>query len=82
MISSQLGCEVPEVDEVLRPSDRDFYDTGLKLSSVVRTTRLAIVTATSLHGSIGNLSEDRLVRIRSRIADWILGARAQMPVKQ
>ena len=82
MISSQLRCETPEVDEVLRFTDHDFRDTGLKLSSIVRTTRLAVVAAASLHGAIGDLSKDRLLRIRSRIADWILGARAKKTAKQ
>jgi mRNA interferase MazF len=80
MISSQLGCEVPGVDEVLRHTDHDFRATGLKLNSVIRTTRLAVVAAAGLQGAIGDLSDDRLTRIRARLADWIRGAQAETPL--
>jgi mRNA interferase MazF len=48
MISSQLRCELPDIDEVLRDTDSDFRATGLKVSSVVRITRLAVVAAGGL----------------------------------
>ena len=82
MISSRLRCEVPGVDEILQHTDHDFRATGLKLNSVVRTTRLAVVAAAGFHGAIGNLSEDRLTRIRSRLADWILGAKEKTPANR
>lgn len=74
MISSQLRHEVTGVDEVVREVDPDFADTGLKATSVIRVTRIAVVSADILHGTIGELNEERLTRIRTRIANWILGA--------
>jgi mRNA interferase MazF len=74
MISSQLRHEVAGVDEVVREADPDFADTGLKSASVIRVTRVAVISADILHGAIGMRTRDRLVRIRSRVASWILGA--------
>ena len=73
MISSQLRHEIPGVDEVLDASGADFVDSGLKLASVIRVTRLAVVSADVLQGAIGSLSEQRLARIRERLAAWVLG---------
>jgi mRNA interferase MazF len=71
MISTRLHQEVPELDEVVRESDPDFPLTGLKTTSLIRGTRLAVVSADLLHGSIGNLASDRLERLRSRLGRWI-----------
>src|SRR3972149_10760717 len=62
MISSQLWHEVTGVDEVVREADPDFADTGLKATSVIRVTRIAVVSADILHGTIGELHEERLTR--------------------
>ena len=75
MISSQLRHEVPDLDEVLRDTDIDFAATGLKQSSLVRTMRLAVIGSAVLHGTIGELSRDRLARVRSQLAEWIIEPR-------
>lgn len=74
MISSRLHQQVPELDDVVRESDPDFLLTGLKTTSLIRVTRLAVVSADLLHGRIGNLAVDRLARIRFRLGRWISGA--------
>ena len=71
MISSQIRHELPGIDEVVRTTDTDFAQTGLKLTSVVRTTRLAVVAADLLQGTIGTLADERVSRIRERLADWM-----------
>jgi mRNA interferase MazF len=71
MISTRLHQEVPELDEVVRESDPDFLLTGLKATSLIRVTRLAVVSGDLLHGAVGNLASDRLERIRSRLGRWI-----------
>lgn len=71
MISTSLHQEVPGLDEVIDRTDMDFAKSGLKDSSLVRVSRLAVVSANLLRGTIGNLSIDRLNRIRSRLAEWI-----------
>lgn len=75
MISSLLRHEIAGTDEVIREADSDFARTGLKLASVIRAARLAVVAADVLQGSTGTLPDERLRRIRQRIADWISGNR-------
>ncbi len=73
MISTQLHQQVPELDEVVHKTDLDFLQTGLKATSLIRVTRIAVVSADLLCGAIGNLAPDRLERIRSRLGHWISG---------
>lgn len=73
MISSQLRHELPGMDEVIREHDAEFAETGLKLPSVIRVTRLAIVASDMLRGSIGALTDPRLSRVRQSIARWLVG---------
>ena len=73
MISSQLTQAIENFDEVITSSDLDFSATGLKMDSVVRASRLAIVNSSSLLGGIGQISEDRLSRIKKALAKWIHG---------
>ena len=77
MISSQLHHELGGIDEVLRTTDADFDRTGLKLPSVIRITRLAVVADDLLQGAIGTIGEPRLTRIRQRLAQWLSSGNAQ-----
>ena len=79
MISSQLRHELAGIDEIIRPADSDFAQTGLKSASVIRATRLAVVAAESLQGAIGSLSDKRLSQIRQHIASWIAGGQPALP---
>ncbi len=76
MISTQLHHEVPGVDEVIRDTDPDFSQTGLKVTSLVRVPRIAVVSENLLHGAIGSLAGQRLARIRNCLAQWISDASA------
>lgn len=71
MVSTQLHQQVPELDEVIHETDSDFPQTGLKATSLIRVTRIAVVSADLLHGALGDLATDRLERIRSRLGRWI-----------
>ncbi len=73
MISSQLHQEIADFDEVISPDDLDFSTSGLKCASLIRVSRLAIVDVNLLLGSIGSISQERLSRIKTKIADWIIG---------
>jgi mRNA interferase MazF len=73
MISSKLRHEVPGMDEIVRAEDPDFPQTGLKQTSLIPTTRLAVVSADLPAGFIGELAEDRLGRIRRNLCRWISG---------
>ncbi len=74
MVSSQLRQTIPGVDKIINPQDSDFPQTGLKMASVVRVTRIAVVASGTLQGTIGFISNTRLEQIRRRIAGWILGS--------
>jgi len=43
MISSQTRPYLPEFDEIIQEGDSDFSQTGLKLESVIRVGRLAVL---------------------------------------
>jgi len=75
MVSSRIDQKIEGFDEVVSPDDDDFAESGLKVSSVIRITRLAICHGPALLGSIGHLEESRLSRIRARLSEW-LGGRA------
>lgn len=71
MISSQLRHSVPEFDEIVRGEDFDFAGSGLKVASVVRIGRLAVVQGELLLGAIGQIAPERLQRIKRRLAEWL-----------
>ena len=73
MVSTHLGQAIPGFDEAITEEDPDFAASGLKRASVIRIGRLAVVEADLLLGEIGEISRERLNRIRRRIADWIMG---------
>lgn len=73
MISSRLQQAEPGFDEIIAQNDIDYATSGLKVSSVLRLSRLAVVGGTILVGAIGSIEKERLARIRKRIAGWIEG---------
>ncbi len=82
LISSQLRHHIPGVDEIVYDTDPDFAETGLKLSSVIRITRLAVVSVDILQGTTGSLAPPRLALIRHRLSNWILSNSEQAEGKQ
>ncbi len=44
-----------ELDEIIGPEDKDFRDSGLKTTSVIRTSRLAVIEREVLLGKLGNI---------------------------
>ncbi len=73
MVSSQLRQEVSGFDEVIRDTDADFDRSGLKVTSVLRISRLAVMEGAVLLGAVGEISPERLRRIRARLARWMEG---------
>ena len=72
MISSQLRHAVSEFDELVREDDPDFAKSGLKVASVIRIGRLAVVQGDILLGAIGQIAPERLQRVKSRLAEWLM----------
>lgn len=73
MVSSQIHQAVPNVDVFIDISDADFASSGLKTTSVFRTTRVAVATEQIFIGKLGSISQSRVEDVRVRIASWITG---------
>ena len=71
MVSSQVRHNVPGFDEIVREDDVDFATSGLKVTSVIRVGRLAVVEADILVGAMGQISLERLRRIKRHLAEWL-----------
>ena len=71
MVSSQVQQAEANLDEILTSSDADFASSGLKILSVLRLSRLAVLDSSLLLGSIGAISEERLANVRQRLAKWV-----------
>lgn len=72
MLSTQLHQALPGFDEILDESQPDFIESGVRVRSVIRISRLAVVSADMLLGNIGTIGDERFMRIRKALADWIL----------
>ena len=71
MVSSQMQQAETGLDEILNQSDTDFASSGLKVPSVLRLSRLAVLDGALLLGNIGTISDERLENIRQRLAKWV-----------
>ena len=71
MITSQLRQYTPEFDHLVQEGDPDFEDSGLKMASVIRVGRLAVVEGELLLGAMGQISSERLRQIKAQVAEWI-----------
>ena len=67
MFSTRLHQELQSFDA----GASDFEQSGLKISSVIRVARLAVVSDEMLLGCIGAIGEERLDRIREKLTAWI-----------
>ena len=74
MISSQLSQQIAGFDEVVDHQDTDFQGSGLKVPSAIRICRIAVVNKAILSGTIGEISHERLARIKDKLANWLKGA--------
>jgi mRNA interferase MazF len=71
MISSQTHQYVEGFDEIVQEGDKDFGESGLKVTSVIRIGRLAVVSGEILLGAIGQVSKERLDRVKKHLSDWL-----------
>jgi mRNA interferase MazF len=72
MISTKMGQEVSGLDETISLNDQDSRQTGLKSESIIRVSRLAVVSEKIMLGKTGEISKERLGRIKRNLANWIL----------
>ena len=71
MISSQFDQKIPDFDEIVAPEDSDFKQSGLKLPSIIRIFRIAVINSDILLGKLGNIDKPRLLRIKQKLSCWI-----------
>lgn len=71
MISTKKHQYIDGIDEIITEESSDFTKSGLKAESVIRATRLAVVSGEILVGTIGEISQERLTRIKKNLAEWI-----------
>ena len=73
MVSSHLDQKVPDFDEIITPDDSDYKESGLKVPSLIRIGRLAVVDGDILLGKLGQVDALRLLRIKQKLSRWIQG---------
>ena len=73
MISTQVHQRIEELELIIADTDPDFPNTGLKKSSLIRVSRIAVVDESIFEGKLGSLSEEAFREIRKRLASWIEG---------
>lgn len=71
MISTKLHQIQSLYDEIILENSDEFKTSGLKSESIIRSTRLAVVHSDILVGSIGNISNQLLNKIRVNLSNWI-----------
>ncbi len=74
MISSQLHQLNTGLDWALSNQDPEFSASGLKVASVFRLSRIAVLDGSLLIGRLGEIHEKRLQDLRHRLSEWITGA--------
>ena len=75
MISTKKYQYVEGLDEIITEASPDFTNSGLKAESVIRATRIAVIFSEILVGTIGEISQERLARIKKNLAEWIKSAK-------
>lgn len=71
MMSTQEHQTVDGIDELISTLDDDFAPSRLKADTLVRLTRLAVVSESIFVGKLGEISDERLKRLKVKLADWI-----------
>ena len=71
MITSQLHHFTEGVDDLIEESDSDFKTSSLKTSSLIRVTRLMVISEDQMTGSIGSVSKERYERVLSNLVRWL-----------
>ncbi len=71
LITSQIHQAIPNVDEIIEPTDPDYKTTRLKSRSVVRLARLASVETSVIAAKLGSISTSRLANIKQRLVTWL-----------
>ena len=76
-VSTQLRHAVPDFDEIISVDEDDFYETGLKKTSVIRLGYLAVLPTGNFAGTLGHITTERHDRLLTQLAEFIEGGKTQ-----
>ena len=62
-ISTQLQQLIKDFDELIDEKNNNFYQTGLRQSSIIRLGFLAVISNNKIVGSIGRIHNNLLERL-------------------
>lgn len=71
LITSRIYQAASKLDEVLEKTDDDFSQSGLKVRSAIRLSRLASVEPTVINARLGEISAKRLAAMKKRLVEWL-----------
>ena len=71
MITSQIHQFIDGIDIIIGRDDSDFISSSLKTTSVIRVTRLTVISEDIIVGKIGEVSNDRLNNVVSNLTSWL-----------
>ena len=71
MVSSQAYQAQQDLDEIINETEIDFSASGLKVTSILRLSRLAVLSSELMVGSIGQINDSRLSKVKNRLSRWI-----------
>jgi mRNA interferase MazF len=72
MVSTQLQHCIEGLEVVIAAKEPDFSSTGLRSDSLLRTSRLAVVSESMFELELGTLSSQRLREVKERLARWFV----------
>lgn len=70
-ISSQLQHHIPNFDEILRETDDDYPQSGLKTTSLIRLGFLNTLPLSDCKGVLGQISDERLRGLQKNLSRYI-----------
>ena len=73
MVSTQLHHCVEGLEVVITAHESDFSSTGLRADSLLRTSRLVVVSESVFELKLGTLPPRCLREVKERLAHWITG---------
>jgi mRNA interferase MazF len=71
-VSTQIHQLVQGFDELIEPTDSDYASSGLRAASIFRLGFLAVLPGNQIKGSVGRISAERLNRLRSNLANFLM----------
>ena len=67
-LSSKVRPDSTDFEEAIAEEDSDFRRSGLKVASQIRLGMLATIPESAVLGRLGAVADDRLKRLRLRLA--------------